>query len=130
MTQPIVSPVSTVVDAVVSNLPATATPALVATVEVRHLAQLGASLIAAHLPPSMTSVPSPSTSAPTPYWPTPSSSPLSSAPGAPVLPGIALVVAILAAYLALPTLKRSGLIECARTSWRKSPFVDVLARPG
>jgi hypothetical protein len=63
-------------------------------------------------------------------WPPRSAatSPLSSIPAA--AGGIALVVAILAAHLALPSLRRNGLVPLVDTSWRQSTFVDVLARPG
>jgi hypothetical protein len=40
------------------------------------------------------------------------------------------MVGILAAFLAIPALRRSGLLQLVDTSWRQSTFVDVLARPG
>jgi hypothetical protein len=40
------------------------------------------------------------------------------------------MVAILAAHLVVPTLRRSGLVALLQPSWRPSIFDDVLARPG
>jgi hypothetical protein len=66
----------------------------------------------------------------TPWSPPRSSWPLNSIPAPAAAAGIALIVAILAAQLIVPTLRRNGLVLLAHTSWRRSVFFDVLTRPG